>query len=231
MSTCLLRLRAHVRALKAAEETLVCSFHRQVGFVVICQLSGGSQGETGRAGQWSDFDFAFNKQIHFWSVKLPRKLRGDGGQRTMKNLDCAVEIQIYVGSIKFLRKLGWRGSGRQEGLTVLLACRSMWDLSTFLAHLDKEGKGGQWEDVIAPSMKKVAVWAIMCAQDLVQNRKGTCELYGWVPHHSLEGRQCVDYALSWCRIARVLAECIGECHDSEEKGDSCLGLLYVLRIL
>lgn len=61
---------------------------------------------------------------------------------------------------------------------------SMWDLKQFCAWLaspESPSPSGArvWEDVVLPQVRNIAAWAVMCAQDVLENRKESCELYGY----------------------------------------------------
>lgn len=57
---------------------------------------------------------------------------------------------------------------------------SMWELSEFKAHvLGKYGSLDIWDKKILPRMRDISRWALMCAQDMLENRKNTCENYGY----------------------------------------------------
>ena len=55
----------------------------------------------------------------------------------------------------------------------------MWTVAQLREHLASIGKGSMWADTILPGMRRACIWALMSAQDLLDNRKGTCELYGY----------------------------------------------------
>ena len=65
---------------------------------------------------------------------------------------------------------------------------SMWDLATFRQHLVTHHPNGAvgyasgealWQDKILPQMQNITRWALMCAQDMLENRKNSCEVYGY----------------------------------------------------
>lgn len=54
----------------------------------------------------------------------------------------------------------------------------MWSCSQFKAFLQQKGLGNMWEKVVVPGMQKAVVHALQTAQDLVEPRKASFELYG-----------------------------------------------------
>eukprot|EP00960_Hanusia_phi_P025130 738963-Hanusia_phi.AAC.1 len=56
---------------------------------------------------------------------------------------------------------------------------SMWDLQSFKSFLSSHDQQAAWEDKILPQMKRISKWALMCAQDMLENRKFSCEVYGY----------------------------------------------------
>merc|ERR1712150_80553 len=55
---------------------------------------------------------------------------------------------------------------------------NMWHSDTFQEWLlDKEGSD-IWTEKIKPQLKKITLWSISSAQDMIENRKGSIELYG-----------------------------------------------------
>ncbi|CAB1353544.1 unnamed protein product, partial [Coregonus sp. 'balchen'] len=55
---------------------------------------------------------------------------------------------------------------------------NMWSCDQFLAFLSGQGRAAQWGSVVVPGMKKAVVHALQTAQDLVESRRGSFELYG-----------------------------------------------------
>ncbi|XP_062318219.1 tubulin monoglycylase TTLL3-like [Osmerus eperlanus] len=55
---------------------------------------------------------------------------------------------------------------------------NMWSCDQFKAFLSRQGWGAQWGSVVVPGMKKAVVHALQTAQDLVESRRGSFELYG-----------------------------------------------------
>lgn len=54
----------------------------------------------------------------------------------------------------------------------------MWLDNQFQAFLASQGREALWKTVVVPGMKKAAIHALQTAQDLVESRKNTFELYG-----------------------------------------------------
>ncbi|CAJ1051118.1 tubulin monoglycylase TTLL3 isoform X1 [Xyrichtys novacula] len=55
---------------------------------------------------------------------------------------------------------------------------NMWSCSQFKAFLQRQGLGEKWEAVVVPGMQKAVVRALQTAQDVVEPRKTSFELYG-----------------------------------------------------
>ncbi|XP_053297907.1 tubulin monoglycylase TTLL3 [Pleuronectes platessa] len=55
---------------------------------------------------------------------------------------------------------------------------NMWSCSQFKAFLQQQGCGAQWEMVVVPGMQQAVIHALQTAQDLVEPRKASFELYG-----------------------------------------------------
>ncbi|XP_037108718.1 tubulin monoglycylase TTLL3-like isoform X1 [Syngnathus acus] len=55
---------------------------------------------------------------------------------------------------------------------------NMWSADQFITFLSGRGYKTQWENVVVPGMKKSIIHALQSAQDLVDSRKNTFELYG-----------------------------------------------------
>ncbi|XP_072772714.1 tubulin monoglycylase TTLL3-like isoform X4 [Nerophis lumbriciformis] len=55
---------------------------------------------------------------------------------------------------------------------------NMWSDDQFTTFLSSRGRQTQWEREVVPGMKKAVVHALQTAQDLVDSRKNTFELYG-----------------------------------------------------
>ncbi|KAM7401987.1 hypothetical protein PAMP_017264 [Pampus punctatissimus] len=55
---------------------------------------------------------------------------------------------------------------------------NMWSCSQFRAFLQLQGRGAEWEAVVVPGMQQAVVRALQTAQDLVEPRKASFELYG-----------------------------------------------------
>ncbi|XP_061543876.1 tubulin monoglycylase TTLL3-like [Phycodurus eques] len=55
---------------------------------------------------------------------------------------------------------------------------NMWSSSDFKAFLQQQGREAQWETVVVPGMQQAVVHVLQTAQDNVEHRKATFELYG-----------------------------------------------------
>ncbi|KAI3370176.1 hypothetical protein L3Q82_024961 [Scortum barcoo] len=55
---------------------------------------------------------------------------------------------------------------------------NMWSCSQFRAFLQRQGRGAEWESVVVPGMQQAVIRALQTAQDLVEPRKASFELYG-----------------------------------------------------
>ncbi|XP_062990958.1 protein monoglycylase TTLL8 [Elgaria multicarinata webbii] len=55
---------------------------------------------------------------------------------------------------------------------------NMWTSSKFQDYLQKRGLGHVWRNVIYPSMKKILIYTMKMAQDQVEPRRSSFELYG-----------------------------------------------------
>ncbi|XP_069483970.1 protein monoglycylase TTLL8 isoform X2 [Ambystoma mexicanum] len=60
----------------------------------------------------------------------------------------------------------------------LLPKHNMWGSTKFRDYLENRGFGGMWESVIYPSMKNAITYTMKMAQDTVEARKNSFELYG-----------------------------------------------------
>ncbi|XP_044535221.1 protein monoglycylase TTLL8 [Gracilinanus agilis] len=60
----------------------------------------------------------------------------------------------------------------------LLPCYNMWTSTKFQEYLQKRGRGNVWHNIIYPSMKKAITHTMKVAQDHVEARKNSFELYG-----------------------------------------------------
>ncbi|XP_054866864.1 tubulin monoglycylase TTLL3 isoform X3 [Amphiprion ocellaris] len=55
---------------------------------------------------------------------------------------------------------------------------NMWSCSQFRSYLQRQDRGAEWESVVVPGMQQAVVHALQTAQDLVEPRKASFELYG-----------------------------------------------------
>lgn len=55
---------------------------------------------------------------------------------------------------------------------------NMWSCSQFRAFLQQQSRGAEWESVVVSGMQQAVVRALQTAQDLVEPRKASFELYG-----------------------------------------------------
>lgn len=55
---------------------------------------------------------------------------------------------------------------------------NMWSCSQFRAFLHQQGRGAEWDVVTVPGMQKAIIRALQTAQEQVEPRKGSFELYG-----------------------------------------------------
>ncbi|XP_061640650.1 tubulin monoglycylase TTLL3-like isoform X1 [Phyllopteryx taeniolatus] len=55
---------------------------------------------------------------------------------------------------------------------------NMWSDEQFMTFLSGQGHKAQWENLVVPGMKKAVIHALQSAQDFVDSRKNTFELYG-----------------------------------------------------
>ena len=55
---------------------------------------------------------------------------------------------------------------------------NMWHSDTFRDYLKEKEGYDIWTEKILPKIKDVALWSISSAQDMIENRKGSIELYG-----------------------------------------------------
>ncbi|XP_068598643.1 tubulin monoglycylase TTLL3 [Brachionichthys hirsutus] len=55
---------------------------------------------------------------------------------------------------------------------------NMWSCSQFRTFLRQQGRGAEWDSVVVPGMQQALIRALLTAQDLVEPRKASFELYG-----------------------------------------------------
>ncbi|XP_075784139.1 protein monoglycylase TTLL8 isoform X2 [Pelodiscus sinensis] len=65
-----------------------------------------------------------------------------------------------------------------EDRNPLLPWHNMWTSTKFQEYLQKKGRGNIWRNVIYPSMKKAITYTMRMAQESVEPRKSSFELYG-----------------------------------------------------
>ncbi|XP_037701811.1 protein monoglycylase TTLL8 isoform X2 [Choloepus didactylus] len=88
---------------------------------------------------------------------------------SLDNLDSA--IHLCNNSIqKHLRNA--------KGRSPLLPCHNMWTSTRFQEYLQRRGRGAVWGSVIYPAMKRAIADSMRVAQDRVEARKNSFELYG-----------------------------------------------------
>ncbi|KAF7664508.1 hypothetical protein LDENG_00173290 [Lucifuga dentata] len=63
---------------------------------------------------------------------------------------------------------------RHEGIPA----DNMWSDDQFRDFLSSQGQEDQWETVVVPGMKTALIYAMQTAQELIESRKNTFELYG-----------------------------------------------------
>jgi tubulin monoglycylase TTLL3/8 len=57
---------------------------------------------------------------------------------------------------------------------------NMWHSDDFIAHLQRtQGSAAVWHEWVVPQMKRIVRSSMMCVQDAVENRKNSCELFGY----------------------------------------------------
>ncbi|XP_035873039.1 protein monoglycylase TTLL8 [Phyllostomus discolor] len=88
---------------------------------------------------------------------------------SLDNLDSAVHL--CNNSVQ-------RHLPNDKGRSPLLPHHNMWTSTTFREYLQKKGRGSVWGSVIYPSMKRAVTHTMKVAQDHVEPRKGSFELYG-----------------------------------------------------
>lgn len=59
-----------------------------------------------------------------------------------------------------------------------LPAESMWSCAEFRSWLSASGRGDLWEDVVLPGMRRAVIQTLLTAQDSVEPRKASFELYG-----------------------------------------------------
>lgn len=59
-----------------------------------------------------------------------------------------------------------------------LPAEGMWSCAEFRSWLSASGRGGLWEEVVLPGMRRAIIQTLLTAQDSVEPRKASFELYG-----------------------------------------------------
>eukprot|EP01137_Pigoraptor_chileana_P006320 Opistho-2@3147 len=62
--------------------------------------------------------------------------------------------------------------------TIDFAVGNMWSSDQFKEYLTETKRGSVYDEIVYPQMKQVAIWALQSAQDLIETRKNSFELYG-----------------------------------------------------
>ncbi|KAF0883159.1 TTLL8 monoglycylase, partial [Crocuta crocuta] len=88
---------------------------------------------------------------------------------SLDNLDSA--IHLCNNSVQ-------RRLRNEEDRSPRLPCHNTWTSTRFRQYLQKRGRGAVWADVIYPSMKRAIANTMKVAQDHVEPRKNSFELYG-----------------------------------------------------
>ncbi|XP_045146606.1 protein monoglycylase TTLL8 [Echinops telfairi] len=65
-----------------------------------------------------------------------------------------------------------------KGRSPLLPCHNMWTSTKFQEYLQRRGRGSVWGSIIYPSMKRAIANTMQVAQDRVEARRNSFELYG-----------------------------------------------------
>ncbi|XP_075408713.1 protein monoglycylase TTLL8 [Tenrec ecaudatus] len=65
-----------------------------------------------------------------------------------------------------------------KGRSPLLPCHNMWTSTKFQEYLQRRGRGSVWGSIIYPSMKRAIANTMQVAQDHVEARRNSFELYG-----------------------------------------------------
>lgn len=103
-----------------------------------------------------------------WGSRLPGKVAGT--QRPHRCLACSA-IHLCNNSIQ-------RRLKNDKERSPLLPGHNMWTSSRFQEYLQKRGRGTAWGSTIYPSMKRAITHVMRAAQDHVEARKNSFELYG-----------------------------------------------------
>ena len=107
---------------------------------------------------------------------------------------------------------------------------NMWHSDQFIEYLGEEhGSEDLWENKIQKQMKKIVTWSTMSVQDMVQNRRRSCELYGYdfmvdenldVWLIEVNSSPAMDYSTDITErlVTRVLPDCVKVLADYEYSG-------------
>jgi len=84
-------------------------------------------------------------------------------------------VHLVNNSISCKNKKFHEGYSAENGVEVV---DNMWPAETFKEWIVHKTGEDRWEESIKPRMKDIAKYAVMCAQDMVEHRKNSWELYG-----------------------------------------------------
>jgi tubulin monoglycylase TTLL3/8 len=55
----------------------------------------------------------------------------------------------------------------------------MWHSEEFAEYLREQRGGDFWDESIKPKVKNIVKWSLESAQDMIEHRKNSCELFGY----------------------------------------------------
>jgi tubulin monoglycylase TTLL3/8 len=84
-------------------------------------------------------------------------------------------VHLVNNSITSKNKKFHKAYSAENGVEVV---DNMWPAETFKEWIEHKTGENKWEETIKPRMKEIAKHAVMCAQDMVEHRKNSWELYG-----------------------------------------------------